>query len=189
MEDTRPGSLRKRGGYRGSNRTGPAAPPRLHTGGDPGTAARAARRSVHDPADSTRQLRAMTPPSGSSSHTRMADGRMTQRGGPLFWPTLPGRGGLGQLPVEVGPGRSRGSFGLKICFFRTGRVHASAHRKERRDEPGRPGRFQPSTTGPLPAHTVTPFRQKKGQKRAEPVRWDGSDLRYRERTMAAAFPA
>jgi hypothetical protein len=88
---------------------------------------------------------------------------MTQRGGPLFWPTLPGRGSLVQLPVEVGPGRSRGSFGLKICFFRTVRVHASAHGKERRDEPGRPGRAQPSTTGPLPAHTVTISAKRRGR--------------------------
>jgi hypothetical protein len=43
------------------------------------------------------------------------------------------------------------------------------------------GRFQPIR--------VTISAKRKGQKRAEPVRWDGSDLRYRERTMAAAFPA
>ena len=56
--------------YRGSDRTRPAAPPRLHPGGDPGTAARPARRGIHDPAGSTRQLRAMTPPGGSSGHAR-----------------------------------------------------------------------------------------------------------------------
>jgi hypothetical protein len=38
-------------------------------------------------------------------------------------------GGSVQLLVEVGRGRSRGSFGLKISFFRTSRVHPSAHGK------------------------------------------------------------
>ena len=38
--------------------------------GDPGTAARPARRGIHHTAGSTRQLRAIAPPSGSYGHAR-----------------------------------------------------------------------------------------------------------------------
>jgi hypothetical protein len=40
------GGLGRGGGYRGGDRTGAAAPPHVHAGGDPGAATRPPRRSV-----------------------------------------------------------------------------------------------------------------------------------------------
>src|SRR6266542_3511788 len=48
VEDTRPGSLRGRRRHRGGDRPRTAPAPRLHTGEDPGAAARPPRRGVRE---------------------------------------------------------------------------------------------------------------------------------------------